>query len=120
VPQGLLEKIEIQLLLADFALQIGDLTPRLGQLRRPFRTMLPRQRLGFRRPATLARKRPLAVTSNYISPSVEYGSLYSKLSGKGRAALSRLHTLDSRSLEIPTEGPLLNLGHRSSFDSPVP
>jgi hypothetical protein len=45
VPQGLLEKIKIQLLLADFALQLGDLAPRLGQLRRPFRAMLTRQNL---------------------------------------------------------------------------
>jgi hypothetical protein len=71
VPQGLFEKIQIQLLLADLALQLCDLAPRLGQFCRPFRTMLTRQHLGFRRPAWLARKRLLSVTPNYIAPAVE-------------------------------------------------
>jgi hypothetical protein len=71
VPQGLPEKIQIQLLLADLALQLCDLAPRLGQLRRPIRTMLTHQHLGFRRPACPARKRLLSMTPNYISPAVE-------------------------------------------------
>jgi len=86
----------------------------------PFRTMLARQHRDFRWPPRIARKRLLSMTPNYISPAMEQGSSHCKPSGQGRTALPSLHPLDTRALEISTEGSLRNLGHRSSFDSPVP
>jgi hypothetical protein len=79
VPQGLPEKIQIQLLLADLALQLGDPAPSLRQLCCAFHAMLARQHLSFGSSASMTRKGLLAVAPDNISPAVKLGSLHGKL-----------------------------------------
>src|ERR1700761_3741817 len=114
MPQGLLEKIQVQLLLADLALQLGDLPARLGQTPRP-RSRPSRQghlaRLGLGRPARTFPQSRLAAVPQRITPAVENDPVDLELAAQSCRALTRRHPFKHAQLELSTELPSRCLRH---------
>src|SRR5450432_1332830 len=106
MPQGLPEKIQVQLLLADLPLQLGDLPPRLRQvigLRRYAARPLHLQRLGLGRPPGLGSKRLRASLPEGVTPAIDDRSLDRQLKRQRRAALAGPQPLDHLQLELAAE-----------------
>ncbi len=89
--QGTVEKIQVQLLLANLALQLGDLSPRLGQaIRLGPRSAhaLRRKDLWRARAPTFARQRLRAVRAEPVTPVIDNRS---DTGGEIRKALKRFY-----------------------------
>jgi hypothetical protein len=115
VLQGAPEKIEVQLLLAHFALQLGNLSPRLDQAIRPgprrART-LRRKDLWRARAPTLARQSFRAVRAEPVTPVIDDRSLELELNGQGACVLASLQPFNGLQHELPAVTSGLAQGHR--------
>src|SRR6266540_3227906 len=128
MPQGLLEKIQVQLLLADLPLKLGDLTTSLGQvigLGRHAARLRHDQRLRLGRTAARRTKRLGTADPPGIAPTVDDRPLDADLQRQRRAALASLQPLYHLQLELPAEAAPLRLrrwglGHQFSSSRTVP
>lgn len=129
MPQGLPKKIEIDLLLADLALQLRDPLLRsyqsvglcqrsgrhdpVGRYRSRRRPTRPTHRQGFdlgHTPAATKRTRPTQPIA--ISPLIKTTPKDPKLTTQRANILARTHPLKRRKLELSTENSAVLLGHQ--------
>jgi len=115
VLQGAPEKIQVQLLLANLALQLGDLSPRLDQAIRPRPRRahaLRRKDLRRARAPTLARQRLRTVRAEPVAPVIDDRSVEAQLNGQGACALASLQPFNGLQHELPAVALGLVQGHR--------
>src|SRR5262250_914426 len=122
MPQGSLKKIQIQLLLADLALQFGNtfarrLKLRGRRLRRRLRTCAARSQtssVGLGRPAPAAQRLGTARLET-IPPSIQILARHLKLTRQGAHVLARQHPADDADLELSAEDTVGYFGLRFAF-----
>jgi hypothetical protein len=119
--QGSLKKIEIQLLLADLALQFGN--PPAGRLKLCSRRLHRRLRIcacsqtgsfGLARPAPAAQRLRTASLET-VPPGIQILARHLKLTRHGAHVLARQHPADDADFELPAEDTMGRFGFRFAF-----
>jgi hypothetical protein len=119
LPQGLLKKIEFNLLLADLALQRRDAFMRRPEIRSPRRLRLGRK-LDYPCDLPRATGRPQSLgtaTPEMPTPIVQMATWNLKLTRQRSGSLPRQKPLHRRQLELSAELTTLTFGHRSPLEN---